>query len=120
MANLIHSYDPCLAVCTTFMLSYRIQEDRIKAQLELSVREIGFTVVRRSAVSMILMVKDITSFHPEKWAKLREIDFDRSDILELVFTHNGAIQFSRLKKEGNKGLSLAEYRNAIGGLELYQ
>lgn len=94
------------------VLVYRVEKESIKNHLLKVIKEINLKPIMTSAVSMVLV--PTTSFGMEDLIRLREIKFNRMDIVELVFRHNNEISFARLKKEGNRTLSLSELKNAMG------
>lgn len=103
-----------------YVISYQIVDDRTQSQFERIIEEIGFTVVLKSPISMLLTDCGNEPFTIERWKRLREIRFRSEDIIELITTQHGALEFVRLKKRGNKTISLTEYRNAMLQNEIHQ
>ena len=94
-------------------VAFHIKHQDVKVHFETQLSEIGFKILRKSAVGFILLGSTTRPFEWNAWQRLRGIAFDREDIVELVFVMNGQLQIVRLKKMGNKTLGFMELKNAV-------
>ena len=95
-----------------FVIVYRIEKEPIKRHFFELIEEIGLKQIISSDASMLLVTT--ASFETKNLHRLREVKFHIRDIVELAFIYNGEMKFARLKKEGNKTISLSEFRNSVG------